>query len=68
MTSEKMEIDPLDRPVWGIEGIAAILNMMPKRCEHLLRAGALDADKFHRHWVSTPRRLLKQFADKSSAA
>jgi hypothetical protein len=68
MTSEKIEIDPLDRPVWGIERIAAILNMTPKRCEHLLRAGALDADKFNRRWVSTPRRLLKQFAGKSSAA
>jgi hypothetical protein len=62
------EIDPLDLPVWGQEGIAKILNMTPKRCEHLLRGGAIDADKFNGRWVSTPRRLLKQFASPKAAA
>jgi hypothetical protein len=56
------EIDPLDLPVWGQEGIAKILNMSPKRCEHLLRGGAIDADKFNGRRVSTARRLLRPFA------
>jgi hypothetical protein len=59
MASPTPEIDPLDRPVCGIEAIAAILNMSPKRCEHLLRAGFLDAAKFNGRWFSTARRLLK---------
>jgi hypothetical protein len=66
MSSPASVIDPLDQPVWGLEGIAKILNMSPKRCEHLLRGGAIDADKFVGRWVSTPRRLLAQFAGKAS--
>jgi hypothetical protein len=65
-------IDPLDQPCWGQLEIAKILNMTPKRCEHLLRAGAIDADKFgggrRARWVSTARRLLAQFAGKTEAA
>lgn len=70
------KIDPLDQPVWGREGIARVLNMTPKRCEHLLRAGMIDADQFGGverdgrtlggRWVSTPRRLLRQFAGAAS--
>jgi hypothetical protein len=57
------EIDPLDRPVWGDEGFAAVLNITPKKAEHLRRAGLLDVTKVgKRGWVSTPRRLLSQFA------
>jgi hypothetical protein len=66
MTSPTPQIDPLDQPVWGQEAIAAILRMTPKRCEHLLRGGAIDADKFNGRWVSTPRRLLKQFAGRTA--
>jgi hypothetical protein len=62
-------IDPLDQPVWGADGIAAILNTTPKAVEHLLRQRRLDADKFgtgrRARWVSTPRRLLAQFASKT---
>jgi hypothetical protein len=62
------DIDPLDRPVWGLEGIAKILNMGTKRCEHMLHAGAIDADKFKGRWVSTPRRLLAPFAGRKEGA
>jgi hypothetical protein len=67
MSSQNPEIriDPLDQPVWGQEAIAKILNMTPKRCEHLLRAGTIDADKWHGRWFTTTRRLLNQFAGKS---
>lgn len=57
-----IEIDPLDRPVWGFIGIGRVINASPKKTEHLLRAGVIDADKLGRLWVSTPRRLLRQFA------
>jgi len=67
MSLPTTEIDPLDRPVWGNEGIAHVLNMSPKRCEHLLRGGAIDADKFNGRWVSTPRRLLKPFSSLEAA-
>lgn len=60
--SPPLPIDPQDQPVWGCEAIAAVLNMTPKRAEHLLRAGLIDADKFGGRWVSTPRRLQNQFA------
>lgn len=68
MTSPTPEIDPLDQPVWGHEAIAQVLNMSPKRCEHLLPTGVIDADKFAGRWVSTPRRLLKQFAGRRAAS
>jgi hypothetical protein len=65
MSSEKIQLNPLDRPVWGIEGIAHVINATPKRTEHLLLGGVLDADKFNGRWVSTARRLLNQFAGRS---
>jgi hypothetical protein len=67
MSSEKIEFDQLDRPVWGIEGIAHVINATPKRTEHLLLGGVLDADKFNGRWISTARRLLAQFAGKGPA-
>jgi hypothetical protein len=51
----------------GVEGIAKILNVTPKRCEHLLLGGALDTDKFDYRWVSTPRRLLAQFSGRKTS-
>jgi hypothetical protein len=62
----EIDIDPLDRPVWGDKGFAAVLKITPKRAEHLRRAGLLDVDPFGGRYVSTPRRLLQQFAGKSS--
>jgi hypothetical protein len=46
MPAKEIEIDPLDRPVWGIVRIAKVINASPKRTEHLLNAGMLDADEF----------------------
>jgi hypothetical protein len=54
--SQKSEIDPLDQPVWGQQGIAKILNMSPKCCEHLLRGG--DSDAF----VAEPNEHVAQMA------
>jgi hypothetical protein len=52
-------VDGLDTPVWGAENFAMVLNCTPRRVNHLLQHGSLDADKFGRLWCSTPRRLLK---------
>lgn len=92
MPAKEIEIDPLDRPVWGIVRIAKVINASPKRTEHLLNAGVLDADEFSankkdeegeqveqpnkrgggkrgpgKRWVSTPRRLLRQFSGEASS-
>jgi hypothetical protein len=50
----------LDRPVWGIAGIAEVVNLTERQAEHLLKRGHLDADHVGRAWVSTPRRLLRR--------
>jgi hypothetical protein len=57
------EIDPLDQPIEGAAAFAAVLNWPEKRVRYLLERGLLHAEKLGpRIWVSTPRRLLRQFA------
>jgi hypothetical protein len=60
------KIDSLDQPVHGAEAIAEILNLRDqngnpsvRKAYHVLEQGYVDADKFGRNWVSSPRRLLK---------
>jgi hypothetical protein len=56
------ETDP-DTPIWGAAAFAAVLNTSTKAVEHMLRQGLLDANKIGpRKWVSTRRRLLRQFS------
>ena len=62
------KIDDLDKPVWGVKAIAEIIDKPPTKTNYLLYNGLLDADKIGRAWVSTPRRLLNQFAGRKSAA
>lgn len=50
----------LDTPVWGIKGIAKVINRNPRQTHYLLASGDLDATKVRELWVSTPRRLLKR--------
>lgn len=67
MLPPKIEIDPLDVPVWGAKDIAEILNLRddkgnPDRRQAylLLKRKKIDADKItEQRWTSTPRRLLK---------
>ena len=66
--SPTLEIDPLDRPIEGAKAFASVLSWPEKRVRYLLERQLLDATKIGpRIWVSTPRRLLKQFAGKSPA-
>jgi hypothetical protein len=68
------EIDPLDLPVHGAAEIARVLNLIDddgkpdlRRAFYVLEKGYVDADKWGRIWVSTPRRLLKPRNDRSAA-
>ena len=61
-----MAEDDLDRPIWGAEAIAREINRAPRAVYHLLENGYLDADRVGGRWVSTPRRLRKQFAGKDA--
>jgi hypothetical protein len=61
LSDETAKID-LDRPLWGCEAFAEVLNRNKRQVHHLLTQGRLDADKVGSLWVSTPRRLLKRIA------
>ena len=53
--------DPEDRPVYGAADIGRVVGLSRTQAYLALENGYLDADKFGRRWVSTPRRL-KRFA------
>jgi hypothetical protein len=68
MSHSLPDIDPLDQPVWGAEAIAKVLNRPVKQVRYGLERGRFDADKLGKSWVSTPRRLLRQFAGRKVGA
>jgi hypothetical protein len=51
--------DPLDRPVYGAANIARVVGLSINQTYLALEKRYLDADKFGRRWVSTPRRLKR---------
>jgi hypothetical protein len=54
--------DDLDTPVWGAANFAPWVGAKNTRqVWHLLKTGAIDADKVGDSWVSTPRRLRRRF-------
>jgi hypothetical protein len=70
----KIEIDDLDKFVYGAEAIAVVLNLLDddgkpdtRRAYYACERGYVDADKFGRIWRSTPRRLLQGHRKTSSA-
>jgi hypothetical protein len=58
MEKDFPRFDPLDRPLWGAENIAAVINRTPRQTYYALEQGYLDADKVGAQWCTTPRRLL----------
>ena len=62
------KIDDLDKPIWGVKAIAQIIDKPTTQANYLLAKGLIDADKVGRAWVSTPRRLLSQFAGRHDMA
>ena len=65
-TAKPNHDDDLDTPVWGAKNIAAIINKPTGSTFHLLEDGRIDADKVGKQWVSTPRRLRKQFGGRAA--
>ena len=51
--------DPQDRPVYGAANIGRVVGLSRTQAYLALEKGYLDADKFGRRWVSTPRRLKR---------
>ena len=54
---EVFAADPLDQPVYGAANIGRVVGLNRNQAYLALENGYLDADKFGRRWVSTPRRL-----------
>jgi hypothetical protein len=61
-----LQIDDLDRPIRGAKAFSDVLgpDRPEKKVRYRLERDQLDADKLGRNWISTPRRLLDQFAGK----
>ena len=53
-----IELDPLDRPVWGAEAIGQILNLTKNQVFYKAKRRLIDVDFCGRSIRSTPRRLL----------
>jgi hypothetical protein len=71
----EIEIDDLDKFVYGAEAIAIVLNLLDedgkpdkRRAYYACERGYVDADKFGRIWRSTPRRLLQPRSKSPSVA
>jgi hypothetical protein len=56
----------LDRPIWGVEAIAAASNLTIRQTYHALERGYIPASKIGRKWCTTPRRLRALFAGEQS--
>ena len=62
------QIDSLDAPVWGAAAIAEIIGKNETQTNYLLINRRIDATKVGRLWVTTRRRLLKQFSGNGAEA
>ena len=60
--------DKLDTPLYGAEAIGRAAHLLnedgdvdTRNTYYVLERGYIDADKFGRQWVSTPRRIRRAF-------
>jgi hypothetical protein len=60
------DLDP-DKPIYGAEAIAKVVNLTPRQAFYQLENGHLPATKLGARWASTPRRLLAHFNGESAA-
>ena len=61
MTEEVLGLaNPLDRPIYGAKSFAIVLNRTVRQIYDDLENERLDAGKWGKVWVSTPRKLLRQ--------
>jgi hypothetical protein len=56
------KVEDLDRPIWGVEAIAAAANLTPRQAYHALENGYLPGSKAGRKWFTTRRRLRARFS------
>jgi len=63
-----MEDTKLDKPLYGAEAIGRTAHLVDdkgnvdiRKTYHALEQGYIDASKFGRQWVSTPRRIRRAF-------
>ena len=57
---DTLDVDPLDKPVWGVPAIAEIINRSERATRHLIQRQLIDVTKCGHLYTSTPRRLLAQ--------
>jgi hypothetical protein len=57
------ETEVLDRPIWGAEAIAKVIDRTPTQTYYLLRTGKLPAKQVGDRWVTTLRRLRSLFTE-----
>jgi hypothetical protein len=50
-------LDDLDKPIYGVDAIAAAANLTRSKAYYALEKGHLPASKLGKIWFSTPRRL-----------
>jgi hypothetical protein len=58
----EQQAEDLDKPIWGVEAIAAAANLTPRQTYHALENGYLPGSKAGRRWFTTRRRLLALFS------
>jgi hypothetical protein len=63
----------LDEPLYGAESIGRAAHLFDddgnvdiRKTYYALEKGYIDADKFGRLWVSTPRRIRRAFAGEAA--
>jgi hypothetical protein len=61
-----IELDDLDKPIFGVDNIAPIVGLSRRQTFHALERGYLPGTKFGRKWVSTLRRLHNRFSEPES--
>jgi hypothetical protein len=58
----EQKVEDLDRPIWGVEAIAAAANLTPRQAYHALENGYLPGSKAGRKWFTTRRRQRARFS------
>jgi len=65
--------EKLDKPLYGAEPIGRAAHLLDdhgkvdiRKTYYALERGYIDADKFGRVWVSTPRRIRRAFVGRDA--
>jgi hypothetical protein len=59
--------EDLDKPIWGVESFAKIINRTPRQTHHLVAKGRIPGvKKVGARFVSTKRKLLAAVLDEDA--